>query len=117
MPTTQKPTFETIADAVHFLEENRELIDAYQDYQARLAYERKREILIREKDAQIAELDARIAQADALIAENDARLAEKNTRIAELDARLAEQKKAIAARRHGNFFGLFSKWKNNFRKH
>lgn len=117
MLTDKNPAFESIADAVYFLTENRELIDAYQDYEARQAYYRKRENLILEKDRALLEKDYALQEKDTLLAEKDASLAEKNTLLAEKDAYIAELKKANSAKHHTNFFKVFANWKNLFRKH
>lgn len=82
MLTTKNPDFESIADAVYFLTENRELIDIFLDYEARQAYNRQREKLIQEQSARITELE-----------------------------------QALAEMRHNRLPGIFSKWKNFFRKH
>ena len=124
MLTDKNPAFESIADAVYFLTENRELIDAYQDYEARQAYYRKRENLIlqqeltiQEKDAFLAEKDASLAEKDTLLTEKDASLAEKNTLLAESYAYIDELEKALSAKHRSNFFKVFPNWKNLFRKH
>ena len=117
MLTDKNPAFESIADAVYFLTENRELIDAYQDYEARQAYYRKRENLILEKDRALLEKDYALQEKDTLLAEKDASLAEKNTLLAEKDAYIAELEKANSAKHHTNFFKVFANWKNLFRKH
>ncbi len=103
MLTDKNPAFESIADAVYFLTENRELIDAYQDYEARQAYYRKRENLILEKDRALLE--------------KDYALQEKDTLLAEKDAYIAELEKANSTKHHTNFFKVFPNWKNLFRKH
>ena len=96
MLTDKNPAFESIADAVYFLTENRELIDAYQDYEARQAYYRKRENLILQQELTIQE---------------------KDTLLAEKDAYIAELEKALSAKHRSNFFKVFPNWKNLFRKH
>lgn len=77
MLTSKNPDFESIADAVYFLTENRELIDVFLDYEARLAYNRQREKLIQEKDHTIQEQKLTIQEQSALIAELKKALAEK----------------------------------------
>lgn len=77
MLTTKNPDFESIADAVYFLTENRELIDVFLDYEARLAYNRQREKLIQEKDHTIQVQKLTIQEQAALIAELKKALAEK----------------------------------------
>ena len=77
MLTTKNPDFESIADAVYFLTENRELIDAYQDYEARQAYYRQREKLIREQELSLQEKDLALQEQATHIAELEKALAEK----------------------------------------
>lgn len=66
MLTNKNPDFESIADAVYYLTENRDLIDAYQDYEARQAYYRQQEKLIQEQAARIAELEKALAEKQQL---------------------------------------------------
>lgn len=53
--TNKNPDFESIADAVYFLTENRELIYIYQGYQARQTYYRQQEKLIPEQELPLQE--------------------------------------------------------------
>lgn len=82
MLTTKNPDFESIAEAVYFLTENRELIDAYQDYEARQAYYRQQEKLIQEQDATIQEQSAAIQEKDHTLQEQAARIAELEKALA-----------------------------------
>lgn len=88
MLTNKNPDFESIADAMHYLTENRNLVDAYIRYNAEEAYKKKLENLVAEKD--------HVLQA-------------QSSRIAQLEQALDEI-------RHNRLPGIFSKWKNFFSK-
>lgn len=98
MSANKNPYFESIADAVRYLEENRELIYAYQDNEAREAYRRQRERLLQEQDARIAELDLTIQEKDACIAELDRIIQEKDFSIQENNR--AIQKKELTIQKN-----------------
>lgn len=56
MLTTKNPNFESIAEAMHFLTENRNLVDAYIRYNAEEAYKKKLKKFIAELEKTMAEL-------------------------------------------------------------
>lgn len=95
MLTDKNPDFESIANALHFLTENRNLVEAYQDYEAREAHNRKRE---------------------NLIAEQSHIIQQQNLVLQERDARIVELEKMVATKQNSHFSGFLSKWKNLFRK-
>ena len=70
MLTAKNPDFETIAKVLQFIEENRSLVEAYQNYQAEEAYRKHREKLIQEQESAISEKDSRIAELERALAKH-----------------------------------------------
>ncbi|MBD5551838.1 MAG: hypothetical protein HDQ96_11805 [Lachnospiraceae bacterium] len=96
MLVTKNPDFESIADALYFLTENRDLLDAYQRHEAEEAYKK-----YLEEHAQ--ELDSTV-QKQALA-------------LSEKDARIAELERLVAENQHRNKPHPFSKWKSLLHRH
>ncbi|MDE6949566.1 MAG: hypothetical protein K2P64_01375 [Lachnospiraceae bacterium] len=85
MLTAKNPDFETIAKVLQFIEENRSLVEAYQNYQAEEAYRKHREKLIQEQELTLQEQKLALQEQESAISEKD-------SRIAELERALAKHK-------------------------
>lgn len=95
MLTTKNPDFESIAEAMHFLTENRNLVDAYIRYNAEEAYKKKLQNLIAEKEQTLREQDLALLEKNHALQEKDRALQEKNHALLEKDHALLEKDHAL----------------------
>lgn len=92
MLTAKNPDFETVAKVLQFIEENRSLVEAYQNYQAEEAYRKHREKLIQEQELTLQKQELALREQELALQEQKLALQEQNARIAELEQALAKRR-------------------------
>lgn len=96
MLTDKNPDFESIAEAMHFLTENRNLVDAYIRYNAEEARKKKLETLIAEKEQTLQEQELALHKQELALREQTLTLQEQNLTLQEQNLTLQEQRVRIA---------------------
>lgn len=98
MLTAKNPDFETIAKVLQFIEENRSLVEAYQNYQAEEAYRKHREKLIQEQELTLREQELALQEQELALQKQELTLQEQGLTLREQKLALQEQESAISDR-------------------